>query len=115
MQLSQVEFSDIAFSALQTNKGVKTANASYRGGVCDWLLHPTDWFQAPFGASTFDKDPGATRLTMELDVTDKAVQPLIQGLDRWAVQFVTDHQLFGDMSAEDIAKQYHPGLQLSEK
>ena len=52
---------------------------------------------------------------MELDVTNKTAQPLLQAVDRWVVQHVIEHRLFGDMSAEDIAKQYHPCLQFSEK
>ena len=85
MQFNQVDFSAVAFSALQTNKGVKTANALFKGGPCEFLLHPTEWFSAPFGASTFDKDPQATRLTMELDVTQSSVLPLLQQLDQWAM------------------------------
>ena len=115
MQLSQVGFSEIAFSALQTNKGVKTANATYRGGTCEFLLHPTDWFQAPFGASTFDKDPNATRLTMELDVTSSEVLQLLQQLDQWVVRAVADAGLFEGMSREDVARTYHSCLQTSDK
>ena len=115
MQFAQVDFSAIAFSALQTNKGVKTANASYRGGLREFLLHPTDWFQAPFGASTFDKDPAATRLTMELDVTSSEVLQLLQQLDQWAVRAVGDSGLFEGMSKEDVARTYHSCLQTSEK
>ena len=115
MQLSQVVFSEVAFAPLQTNKGVKTANATYRGGVCEFLLHPTDWFQAPFGASTFDKDPEAKRLTMELDVTNSEVLQLLQQLDQWAIRAVVSHTLFEGMSAEDVARTYHPCLQTSER
>ena len=114
MQLAQVDFSKLQLSQLQTGKGVKTAACSYNGAPCKFLLSSDEWFSAPFGASAY-QDPQATRLTMELDVTDKAVQPLLQAVDRWAVKFVTDNKLFGDMSAEDIAKQYHPCLQFSEK
>ena len=115
MQLSQVAFSEVAFSALQTNKGVKTANATYRGGPCEFLLHPTDWFQAPFGASTFDKDPGAKRLTMELDVTSSEVLQSLQLLDQWVVRAVADAGLFEGMSREDVARTYHSCLQTSDK
>ena len=104
MQFSQVDFSAVAFSALQTNKGIKTANATHRGGSCEFLLHPTEWFQAPFGASTFDKDPQATRLTMELDVTNSSILPLLQQMDRWAVQVVGDSGLFENVSKEDVAR-----------
>ena len=115
MQFAQVDFSAVGFSALQTNKGVKTANATFRGGPCEFLLHPTEWFSAPFGASTFDKDPQATRLTMELYVTQSPVLPLLQQLDQWAVQAVSDGGLFEGMSKEDAARMYHPCLQASEK
>ena len=114
MQFSQVDFSSVAFGALQTNKGVKTANATFRGGPCEFLLHPSEWFTAPFGASTFDKDPQATRLTMELDVTNSSILPLLQQMDRWAVQAVGDSGLFENMSKEDVARMYHPCLQTSE-
>ena len=115
MQFSQVDFSAVAFSALQTNKGIKTANATLRGGSCEFLLHATEWFQAPFGASTFDKDPQATRLTMELDVTNSSILTLLQQMDRWAVQAVGDSGLFENVSKEDVARMYHPCLQTSEK
>ncbi len=114
MQFSQADFSAVAFSPLQTNKGVKTANATLRGGLCEFLLHPSEWFQCPFGASTFDKDPQATRLTCELDVTNSSVLPLLQQMDRWAVQAVADSGLFEGVSKEDVARMYHPCLQTSE-
>ena len=115
MQLSQVDFTAIHFAALQTNKGVKTSNASFRGGACEFLLHPTEWFSAPFGASTFDKDPQATRLTMELDVTSSEILPLLQQLDQWAVRDFCTNGLFENMSKEDVARTYHSCLQTSEK
>ena len=115
MQLPQVDFTAIHFAALQTNKGVKTSNASFRGGPCEFLLHPTEWFSAPFGASTFDKDPQATRLTMELDVTNSSVLSLLQQMDQWAVQAVVSSGLFENKSREDVARMYHPCLQTSGK
>ena len=114
MQFNQVDFSAVAFSALQTNKGVKTANATLRGGPCEFLLHSTEWFTAPFGASTFDKDPQATRLTMELDVTNSSILSLLLQMDQWAVQAVASSGLFENMSKEDVARMYHPVLQTSE-
>ena len=113
MQLSQVDFSTLQLSQLQAGKGCKTALASYNGGPCKFLLSSSEWFAAPFGASAY-QDPQATRLTMELDVTGKAVQSLLQALDKWAVQYVIEQGLFPD-SAEDVAKQYHSCLQFSEK
>ena len=80
MQLAQVDFSKLQLSQLQSGKGVKTAACSYNGAPCKFLLSHHEWFAAPFGASAY-QDPQATRLTMELDVTDKAVQPLLQAVD----------------------------------
>ena len=110
MQFNQVDFSAVAFSALQTSKGVKTANATLRGGPCEFLLHSAEWFTAPFGASTFDKDPQATRLTMELDATNSSILTLLQQMDRWAVQAAADSGLFEGVSKEDVARMYHPCL-----
>ena len=93
---------------------MKTANASLRGGPCEFLLHPTEWFSAPFGASTFDKDPQATRLTMELDVTPSEILPLLQQMDQWVVRAVADSGIFEGMSKEDVARTYHSCLQTSE-
>ena len=115
MHFAQVDFPAVAFSALQTNKGVKTANATLRGGPCEFLLHPTEWFSAPFGASTFDKDPQATRLTMELDVTSSEILTLLQQMDQWVVRAVGDSGIFEGMSKEDVARTYHSCLQTSEK
>ena len=79
-----------------------------------FLLHPTEWFSAPFGASTFDKDPQATRLTMELDVTSSEILTLLQQMDQWVVRAVVDSGIFEGMSKEDVARTYHPCLQTSE-
>ena len=115
MQFNQVDFSQIALSQLQTGKGCKTGAASYNGAPVKFLLSGTEWFTAPFGASTYDKDPKATRLTCEIDVSGKDVHPLLQGLDRWVVEHVVQNNLFEGMSREDITKHYHPCLQFSEK
>ena len=93
MHFAQVDLSKIALSPLQTNKGVKTSNATLAGGPCEFLLHPDDWFSCPFGASTFDKDPLATRLTCEVGVTNSSVLQLLQQLDQWAVRAVDDDGL----------------------
>ena len=111
MQFAQVDLSQVSLSNLVTGKGCKTAAASYNGGPCKFLLSQAEWFAAPFGASTYDKDPQATRLTMEMDVTGKDVHPLLQALDRWVVEHVIQNNLFEGMSREDVAKQYHSCLQ----
>ena len=115
MHFAQVDLSAVALSPLQTNKGVKTSNATLAGGTCEFLLHPEDWFSCPFGASTFDKDPQATRLTMELDVTPSEILPLLQQMDQWVVRAVGDSGIFEGMSKEDVARTYHSCLQTSEK
>ena len=52
---------------------------------------------------------------MELDVTQSSILPLLQQMDRWAVQAVADSGLFGGVSKEDVARVYHPCLQTSDK
>ena len=68
MQFAQVDLSQVSLSNLVTGKGCKTAAASYNGAPCKFLLSQAEWFATPFGASTYDKDPQATRLTMELSL-----------------------------------------------
>ena len=114
MQLIEVDTALLQLSALQSSKGVKTANASYRGGPCDFLLHGSEWFVAPFGASAY-QDPTATRLTMELDVTNSSVLPALQVMDAWVVQYVIKNGVFESLSAEEVARMYHSCLQTSEK
>ena len=90
MQLAQVDFSSLQLSQLQAGKGCKTASASYNGAPCKFLLSANEWFAAPFGASAY-QDPTATRLTMELGVSGKAVHPLLQQLDRCVVEYVVQN------------------------
>ena len=71
MQFAQVDLSQVSLSNLVTGKGCKTAAASYNGAPCKFLLSQVEWFATPFGASTYDKDPAATRRTMEMDGTGK--------------------------------------------
>ena len=115
MQFSQVDFSQISFSQLQQGKGCKAASANYNGAPCKFLLSGEEWFQCPFGASTYDKDPNATRLTMEIDVSGKDVHTLLQNLDKWVVEHVIQNNIFENMTREEITKQYHPCIQFSEK
>ncbi len=74
------------------------------------LVHPTEWFTAPVGASTFGRDPQATRLTRELDVTASNIRALQQQMYKWAVQAVADSGLFEGMSKDAVALMYHPCL-----
>ena len=67
------------------------------------------WLRAPFGASAY-KDPSATRLKFEIDVTSSSVLQRLQELDAWAIEHVTRSGLFEGMSAEIIAEQYSPCL-----
>ena len=115
MHFAQVDLSKVALSSLQTTKGVKTSNATLAGGPCEFLLHPDDWFSCPFGASTFDRDPLATRLTCEVDVTSSSVLQLLQELDQWAIRAVNVNSLFEGMSTEDVTRTYHSCLQTSDK
>ena len=52
---------------------------------------------SPFGAGTYDKDPNATRLTIEFSVPPELL-PSLQKLDKWAVDTAIARQeiLFPD-------------------
>ena len=114
MQLSQVNFSDVALSPLHQAKGVKTSAASLRGGPLEFLLTDNEFLRAPFGASAF-QDPTATRLTLELTVTNSPALPLLQAVDAWVVEYAISHGLFDGWSAEEVRRTYHSPLQTSEK
>ena len=81
-----------SLSQLQQGKGCKTSSANYNGAPCKFILSGSEWFATPFGCSTYDKDPAATRLTCEIDVTGKDVLSLLQGMDRWAIEHVIQKQ-----------------------
>ena len=113
MQLSGVDFSQVALSAVQQAKGVKTANASLNGGPVEFLISD-EFLRAPFGASAF-QDPTATRLTLELEVTSSPALPLLQAVDEWAIEYVSRNNILGSLTADEVARQYSSPLQVSER
>ncbi len=85
MQLSQVNFSAIALAPFASAKGVKTAACTIGGAPCEFLLHDSEWFSAPFGASAFNA-PDAVRLNLELDVTTSSVLPTLQVMEQEVIR-----------------------------
>ena len=114
MHFAQVAFPELSLSALQSKDGVKTSNCSYRGGRCEFSLTNDEWLRAPFGASAY-KDPDATRLNFELDVTNSAILPRLQELDQWAIEHVIQSGIFEGMTPEQIRQDYSPCLKACEK
>ena len=114
MQLSQVDISRISLAAFASSKGVKTSACTIGGAPVEFLLHGSDWFSAPFGASAY-QDPKATRLTMELDVTKSDVLPLLQRLEQHLIQEAFASGIFENESQEEIAKKFHSPLSFSDK
>ena len=68
MQVTQVDFSAIAFSPFVATKGVKTSQATLNGAPVEFLLSNDEWYPAPFGASAFN-DEKATRLTGRFEIS----------------------------------------------
>ena len=68
--------------------------------------------RAPFGPSNFDKDPHATRLNLEIRVTEDAAD-WFQQLDEWAIEYICAHseRLFKKiLSLQQVRDMYHPCL-----
>ena len=81
MEASQVSFSDIAFRAFASAKGVKTSPATLRGAPVEFLLSHEEFFPCPFGASAY-MAPEATRLNLEVDITNSPLLPLLQAAEQ---------------------------------
>jgi hypothetical protein len=66
----------------------------------------------PFPPSTFDKDPAATRLNLELRVPP-TLEAYFDEVDAWAVGYLTTHseRIFNKpLSVEQVKESYHPTL-----
>ena len=73
-----------------TARGAKIYKATAPEGLpCAWV--PAARVRAPFGLSSFDKDCNATRMNMDICVEDEEFVRQCQELDRWAVQYVSEH------------------------
>ena len=103
IQLSQVDFSAIAFSPFVATKGVKTSQAILNGAPVEFLLDE-EFHPAPFGASAFN-DPQATRLTLELDITQSPVLEAIN-LAEQAINKKAHAMGIFEGSFEDVAKSF---------
>ncbi len=75
MQLASVDFSRLAIAPFAATKGVKTAACTLGGVPVEFVLHATEWFVAPFGASSYQNEK-TSRLNLEPDVTQSETLPL---------------------------------------
>ena len=96
-------------------RGVKSAAVvNAKGDAVSYTFD--DFTMTPFGPSSFDKDPQATR--QQLDVRLGSAEPFFQNLDNWAIAYISEHseRLFRKkLSAEQITERYHPCVRTSEK
>ena len=113
MEASQVSFSDIAFRAFASAKGVKTSPATLRGAPVEFLLSHEEFFPCPFGASAY-MQPDATRLNLEVDITNSPLLPLLQAAEQAIIQKAYSDGIF-EGTLEDTAKQFHSSIAFSEK
>ena len=112
MQLSQVDFSAIAFSPFVATKGVKTSQAILNGAPVEFLLDE-EFHSAPFGASAFN-DPQATRLTLELDISQSPVLEAINLAEQAIIKKAHAMGIF-EGSIEDAVKSFKSSVSFSEK
>ena len=107
MQLSQVDFSAIAFSPFVATKGVKTSQAILNGAPVEFLLDE-EFHPAPFGASAFN-DPQATRLTLEVDITQSPILEAINLAEQAIIKKAHAMGIF-EGSFEDAVKSFKSWL-----
>ena len=112
---SQVNFDAISFSAFAAAKGVKTAQAALNGAPVEFLLSDSEFYAAPFGASSFGGDIGVTRLTLELDITNSPVLAVLQAAETSIIRKAYADGIFEGMSLEEVEKQYHSCITYTEK
>ena len=114
MQVSQVDFSAIAFSPFVATKGVKTSQATLNGAPVEFLLSSEEWYPAPFGASAFN-DEKATRLTLELDVSQSPVLEVLGLAEQAIIKKAHAAGIFEGQSLEDATKTFKSSVSYSEK
>ena len=101
MQLVDVDFSRLQFAPFVAGKGVQTAACTYNGAPLEFIMG-TEFFKAPFGASAY-KNPEATRLNLELDVTQSPVLPILEQLEETVQKNV------------EVSSVFHSNISFSEK
>jgi len=72
-----------------TKSGCKMARIHHDIGDCVYI--PDTNFRVPFAPSTFDKNPNATRLNLQLSMDSAAVAYQLQEFDKWAIRYLTEH------------------------
>ena len=114
MQVTQVDFSAIAFSPFVATKGVKTSQATLNGAPVEFLLSDNEWYPAPFGASAFN-DEKATRLTLELDISKSPVLEVLGAAEAAIIKKAHGMGIFENQSLDDVTKTFKSSVAYSEK
>ena len=114
MQVSQVDFSAIAFSPFVATKGVKTSQATLNGAPVEFLLSDNEWYPAPFGASAFN-DEKATRLTLELDISKSPVLEVLGLAEAAIIKKAHGMGIFENQSLDDVTKTFKSSVAYSDK
>ena len=114
MQVTQVDFSAIAFSPFVATKGVKTSQATLNGAPVEFLLSDNEWYPAPFGASAFN-DEKATRLTLELDISKSPVLEVLGLAEAAIIKKAHGMGIFENQSLDDVTKTFKSSVAYSDK
>ena len=96
-------------------RGVKSAAVVNNNGEA-FSYTFDEYTMTPFGPSTFDKDPQATR--QQLDVRLGSAEPFFENLDNWAIAYISEHseRIFKKkLNLEQVTERYHPCIRTSEK
>ncbi len=71
-----------------------TSNGSKICRLCDGdspLVLMPEMMRSPFNAGTFDRDPHAKRLNLQLAIDDPSLLSSLQAFDEWMIDYVTEH------------------------
>ena len=72
-----------------TSRGSKIARIKDGDNNCEYI--PSSKLRVPFEPSTFDKNPDATRLNLQLSIDDPAMQQELKKFDEWIIEYIAEH------------------------
>ena len=99
-----------------TSRGFKTARIR-DGDDDDCEFTPACKLKVPFAPSTFDKNPEATRLNLQLSIDDDATLRELKKFDAWVVEYIAQNSerlLRKKLTKEQVQAAYSSNLKTKE-
>ena len=90
MAITTIDYTKLSFDDVFCSKrGSKVARLNSGGDPCILMLK--QHLRSPFDASTFDKDPAATRLNLQISLDDPIVVEQLQAFEAWLLDYLAQH------------------------